>query len=394
MFPINRRKWMTLSGAAFALRGASAGARQAQAPDASQPTPDELLLKAYRPQPIFKIPKTDIKKAKYPVIDVHSHGPRPIEQLPEFVKTMDAANVEKTVILTGANSVERFAEISRVYSSYPGRFELWCGFDLTGFGEQGFGPNAVKALEECHRLGAVGVGEVSDKGWGFRTSAARRSAVGATPAGQRPAPGPGPHPDDPRIDALWDKCAQLGMPVNIHVSDPIWAYEPMDKTNDGLPNGYKWRIDDKQPGIFGHNALIESLERTLEKHRKTIFVACHLVNLGYDLTRLGQMLERHPNLYLDISARFGELAPIPRASAEFFQKYPDRSLYGSDMAYSQRMFTSTFRILETLDEHFYEFDLDVCYDYHWPLHGFGLPDALLTKIYRDNALEAFRRARS
>ncbi|HSB15040.1 MAG TPA: hypothetical protein VLE22_11315, partial [Bryobacteraceae bacterium] len=250
MFPINRRKWMTLSGAAFALRGASAGVRQAPAPGAAQATPDELLLKDYRPKPIFRIPKTDIKKAKYPVIDVHSHGPRPIEQLPEFVKTMDAANVEKTVILTGANSVERFAEISRVYSSYPGRFELWCGFDLTGFGEQGFGPNAVKALEECHRLGAVGVGEVSDKGWGFRTSAARRSAVGATPAGQKPAPGPGPHPDDPRIDALWDKCAQLGMPVNIHVSDPIWAYEPMDKTNDGLPNGYKWRIDDKQPGIF------------------------------------------------------------------------------------------------------------------------------------------------
>ena len=112
MFPINRRKWMTLSGAAFALRGTSAGARQAPAPGASQPTPDELLLKDYRPQPIFKIPKTDIKKAKYPVIDVHSHGPRPIEQLPEFVKTMDAANVEKTVILTGANSVERFAEIN------------------------------------------------------------------------------------------------------------------------------------------------------------------------------------------------------------------------------------------------------------------------------------------
>ena len=64
------------------------------------------------------------------------------------------------------------------------------------------------------------------------------------------------------------------------------------------------------------------------------------------------------------------------------------------MAYSQRMFSSTFRILESADEHFYEFDLDVCYDYHWPLHGFGLPDAVLKRIYRDNALEAFRRARS
>jgi hypothetical protein len=44
------------------------------------------------------------------------------------------------------------------------------------------------------------------------------------------------------MDALWDKCGQLGMPINIHVSDPIWSYQPMDRTNDGLMNGYTWMI--------------------------------------------------------------------------------------------------------------------------------------------------------
>jgi predicted TIM-barrel fold metal-dependent hydrolase len=195
------------------------------------------------------------------------------------------------------------------------------------------------------------------------------------------------------MDALWDKCAQLGMPINIHVSDPIWSYQPMDLHNDGLMNGYTWRIDDKQPGILGHNALIESLERATQKHPRTVFIACHLANLDYDLTRLGQMFDRNPNLYADISARFAETAPIPRFVNQFLQKYPDRVLYGTDMAYTQRMFSTTFRILESQDEHFYEQDLNFNFDYHWPLYGLGLPDPVLKKVYRDNALRAFARAR-
>jgi predicted TIM-barrel fold metal-dependent hydrolase len=178
------------------------------------------------------------------------------------------------------------------------------------------------------------------------------------------------------------------------MSDPIWAYEPMDNTNDGLMNGYTWRIDDKVPGILGHNGLLASMERTLEKHRKTVFVACHLANLDYDLTRLGQILDRHPNLYMDLGARFAETAPIPRFVNQFFHNYPDRVLYGTDMPYNQRMFSTTFRILESNDEHFYDRDLNFNFDYHWPLHGFGLPDFVLKKVYRDNALQAFAQART
>ena len=163
----------------------------------------------------------------------------------------------------------------------------------------------------------------------------------------------------------------------------------MDRTNDGLMNGYTWRIDDKQPGILGHNGLIESLEAAVHKHPRTTFIACHLANLEYDMTRLGQILDRNPNLFIDISARFAELGPIPRAVNRFFQKYPDRILYGTDNVYSQRMFSATFRLLETSDEHFYE---DAFHQYHWPLHGAGLPDDVLKKLYKDNAIAVFRRA--
>ena len=410
---MNRRQWMMLSGAALA-RGEAARAQQAQdvAPPAAQDTPDKFLLKDYKPESIYRVPQTEIKKAKFPVIDVHCHGARPPEQVDEMVKLMDSAGLDKTVIFTGASTPERFGEARQPYTKYPNRFDLWCSFDLAGVNDPGFGPNALKSLEECHRLGALGVGEISDKGRGFASFGGGAGRGGRAGQGGRKGPadqaarggfsgrgngfsgpptGPGgPHADDPRMDALWDKMGQLGMPANIHVSDPIWSYQPMDLKNDGLMNGYTWMIK-LYPGMLGHNELIESLEAAVKKHPKTIFIACHLMNLDYDLTRLGQIFDRNPNLYGDISARFGELAPIPRFVAQFIEKHQDRVLYGTDMGYSQHMLSTTFRILETHDEHFYVHDM---FNYHWPLHGFGLPDAVLKKVYADNARKVFQKARS
>jgi predicted TIM-barrel fold metal-dependent hydrolase len=102
------------------------------------------------------------------------------------------------------------------------------------------------------------------------------------------------------------------------------------------------------------------------------------------------MFDRNPNLYADISARFAETAPIPKFVNKFVQKHSDRVLYGTDMAYSQRMLSTTFRILESNDEHFYAWDL---FNYHWALNGFGLPDDILKKVYRENAMRAFQQAR-
>jgi len=377
---------MMLSGAAAAAGTASAQIHQ----DAEHDTPDKFLLNDYRPESIYKIPRTEPLKARFPVVDAHCHGGRSAQQVDAMVKLMDAVGVERTVIFTGASTPEHFTEIRRLYAAHPGRFDLWCSFDLSGVHDPEFGPRAVKALEDCRRLGALGVGEISDKGRGFGAA----GLAGGAPSGYPgrgsgffpPATGPaGPHPDDPRMDSLWDRCGQLGMPVNVHVSDPIWSYQPMDRANDGLMNGYTWMIK-VTPGMLGHNELIESVERAVARHRQTTFIACHLMNLDYDLGRLGQLLDRHPNLFADISARFGELAPIPRFVAQFLGRYQDRVLYGTDMGYSQRMFSLTFRILETQDEHFYNREF---FNYHWPLHGFGLPDTVLKKLYAGNARAIF-----
>jgi len=334
--------------------------------DAKQASPETILLKDYRPKSLHKVPITQVPKAKFPIIDMHSHAyAKTPEEIAEWVKNMDEVGIEKTILLT-ETSGQDFIDVQRKFSGYPGRFEIWCGFDYTGYDQPGFGPQAVKALEACHRAGAGGIGELHDKGKGLVNENVK--ALGM-------------HPDDARMDSLFDRCGQLGLPVNIHVADPIWMYEPMDHTNDGLMNAFHWRLDN-QPDIVKLSGMIDILERTVKKHSNTTFICCHFANLDYDLAQLGQVLERHPNLYADISARYAETAPIPRFAGKFYAKYGDRLVYGTDMGSDKSMYRTTFRILETSDEHFYEHDM---FGYHWALNGFGLPDEVLRKVYRANA---------
>jgi predicted TIM-barrel fold metal-dependent hydrolase len=158
-------------------------------------------------------------------------------------------------------------------------------------------------------------------------------------------------------------------------------YQPMDKHNDGLMNAYEWRLDN-QPNIVKLAGMVDILERTAGRHRKTTFVACHFANLDYNLAHLGEVFERNSNLYADISARYAETAPIPRFASQFYAKYSDRLVYGTDMGFDTDMYRVTFRILESQDEHFYEFEQ---FGYHWALYGLGLSDEVLQRVYQGNA---------
>ena len=358
----DRIVWVCLSafaGLLFGDTGLLAG---------DQASPETLLLKDFRPKSVYRIPETMVQKAKYPVIDMHAHVyAKTPEQVAEWIRVMDQAGVEKAIVMTGATGKE-FDDTYLLYAKYPDRFEVWCGFDCTGYDKPGFGPAAVKELERCSKVGARGVGELGDKGKGL--------FYGKPPAW-------GMHLDDPRMDPLLEKCAELKLPVNIHVGDPVWMYLPMDAQNDGLMNAYQWRLDN-QPGIVGLEGMVDILERAVARHPKTTFVACHFANCCYNLTRLGELFDKYPNLYADNSARYAETAAIPRFTAQFYQKYQDRLVYGTDMGVGADTYRLTFRVLESADEHFYAWSHS---SYHWPLYGLALSDQVLQKVYRANALK-------
>ena len=330
--------------------------------------PDQLLLKNFRPKSLYQTPQTEIDQARYPVIDMHSHSyPESPEQVAAWVRNMDSVGVDQTVVMTYQTGAT-FDSLVQVYNQYPNRFMLFCGFDYTGYDQPGYGPAAVAELERCVRMGARGVGELGDKGKGLFYS--------------KPTPAYGMHIDDERVRPLIDKCGELGIPISIHVAEPIWMYAPMDSTNDGLMNAYTWRLDD-QPDMVGHAGMISLLESAVRDHPNTTFIACHYANCSYDLTILGNLLNQYPNLYADNAARYAETATIPRYVAAFYEQYQDRLVFGTDLGTEPEMYRTLFRIMESADEHFYDRER---FGYHWALNGYGLSDEVLQKVYRTNAL--------
>ena len=325
-----------------------------------------LLHKDFRPQSIFVTPQTPALKAKYPAIDMHMHAPRGDDLEAEcaaLLKNKDLCNVEKTILFCGTG--ERFDELAAVYGKYPDRFELWCGFDFSGKIPE----DTIAELERCVKLGARGVGEISDKGSGLR---------GATPT---------MHIDDPRMDPILEKLADLDLPINHHSGDPKWMYEPMDEHNDLLFEALYFRLDNKE-GILNQEELRACTERALQKHPRTKFVLCHFMNRTYDLKQLGEMFDKYPNFWADVSQREAYVAAIPRFAKQFIEKYADRIVWGTDQGYSLSMYRNTFRIWETLDEHFYAWDVS---NTPYALSGLGLSDATLKKFYRDNALRILKK---
>ncbi len=329
---------------------------------------DELLLKDYRPQSIFKTPKTEVLKARYSAIDMHMHAPRRADDLEgaarELLANMDACGVEKTILFCGTG--ETFDRNAEVFGKYPDRFELWCGLDVSG---DNVPASTIAELERCVKLGARGVGEISDKGSGLRGS------------------DPPMHIDDPRMDPILERMADLDLPINHHSGDPKWMYEPMDEHNDLMFEALYFRLDNKE-GILDQDGLLAGLERALQKHPRVKFVLCHYMNRTYDLNQLGEIFDKYPNVWADVSQREAYVAAIPRFTKEFMEKYADRLVWGTDQGYSLSMYRNTFHIWETTDEHFYAWDVS---NTPWPLSGVGLSDGTLKKFYRDNALQILKK---
>lgn len=334
----------------------------------------EIMLKDYVPQSIYHIPQTKIEKAKYPVIDVHSHVyPSNEKEIEDWVDNMDRAGIEKTILLTGAVGAQ-FDSLLLIYSTYAPRFDLWCGLDISHYGKDSFLETMLLELERCHARGAKGVGEISDKGLGIYSAFQDSRADGL-------------HLNDPVMTPVYNKCAELNMPLNVHVAEPYWMYLPVDEKNDGLMNASAWKIDTTTEEIRSHEVLMANFKEAVRKHPKTTFIACHFMNCSYDLSILTDYLDSFPNLYTDISARLGETGSIPRYMNRFMTKYADRILFGTDNGFNSEMYHIYFRFLETDDEHFYV----PSFNYHWNYSGFDLPDDVLKKIYSSNAKKLLNR---
>jgi hypothetical protein len=336
---------------------------------------DSVLLKDYRPRSTLVVPQTFVATPRFPIIDTHVHSPRGLNPtaLRAWVDLLDHLHIETCFIFTDCHG-EDFERLAQIYlPEYKSRFTLFCTLDTSSFPDPDFAARAVRELDRCHGAGAGGLGELTDKGWGVEGGLEALQTLGRhrLPRHQRL------HIDDPRLDPVWARCAQLGLPVSVHVADHPSAWQPLGPGQERGPAFARYNLAGQDVSSFP--ALLARRDSLIARHSQTTFIACHLGNQGHDLTALTASMDRLPNMFLDISARDYELGRQPRAARAFFERFPDRVLFGTDFPVSPRLYQAWFRLLQTADEYI------AAPTASWRLYGLELSDEILAPLYAGNA---------
>ena len=328
---------------------------------------DIISFEDYNPKSTLVVSSNEIKRAKYPFIDIHNHQfDMPVKDLSDLVSEMDSLNMAFMVNLSGFRGQYLKMCLDNIKKNAPERLGVFVNLNWENIDSDTFLENNINILRDAKKDGAIGLKVYKSLGLTDKDSNGNRIAV-----------------NDPRIDPIWEECGKLGFPVLIHSADPASFWKPKDKNNERWlelkqkPNRYR------NPELFpSFESIIAEQHNVFEKHPKTIFINAHLGWMGSDLDRLSSHLDKYPNVVTEIGAVLAELGRQPKRARKFFIDHQDKILFGKD-AYNQQEYYTYFRVLETEDEYF---------DYYrkrhafWKMYGLGLPDSILKKVYYKNAL--------
>jgi predicted TIM-barrel fold metal-dependent hydrolase len=395
---INRRSALRFNlfaaGTAAAL---STPAVSAEADSSAAP----LDLAQYQPRSMLHVKETQVVKARYPVIDIHTHlsfsakseqgvnlSPARVYLAdPSFLlPVMDRHNIRALNNLTGGFGPGLSEAIRKFDETHPGRFYTFTEPSYNLFLDPNYPKLQAQAIADAHTAGAKGLKIVKTLGLYLRENITTGALVKV---------------DDPRFDPMWDACAQLNMPVAIHVSDPAAFFTPTDRFNERyeeLNNHPDWSFYGRD--FPSNEEILAARNRVFARHPKTQFITLHVGNFAENLENVSQNLDRFPNMHVDIAARIGELGRQPRTARAFFEKYQDRILFGTDatphgdkfpqQVYNDQLYEIYFRFLETDDEYFDYAPAPIPPQGRWRIYGINLPDGILRQLYHDNAARLLR----
>ena len=381
-----RREWVSATAASVLITPLTESAGATGAVPRQQPASAPLPLTQFQPKSMLHVGETRVQRARFPVIDFHTHVSRRRAQKPgvppgELVKTMDAVNLHTMVNLTGGAGDDLAGAIAGFDQAFPRRFVSMTEPSWTRAGETGYAAWQADEVGAAKAAGAVGVKVLKTLGLYLRDGGASGKLVRV---------------DDARFDPMWETCGRLGLPVAIHFGDPEAFFLPIDRFNERYEelNAHPdWSFHGKDFPAF--KEILEARDRVFARHPKTTFVALHVGHWAENLAAVGEMLDKLPNVHVEIGARIGELGRQPRTATRFFDRYQDRILFGTDavplgietpqQVFGEDLYRIYYRFLETEDEYFDYAPAPVPPQGRWRIYGLGLRESILRKVYSRNA---------
>lgn len=395
---MNRRDLFRWTGMGLVTKAASAAGMTSSQKKVDAPGAKDapLSLEDYQPRSMLHVPETHVARAKYPVIDIHTHitfakvdkngvalsAARDYAATPqELLAVMDRKNIRAMVDLTGGYGSGLKETVERYDRAHRDRFYTFTEPTYEKFLEPNYPQLQAEAIEQAHREGARGLKILKTLGLYLRSNITSGTLVTI---------------DDKRFDPMWDTCGQLKMPVAIHIADPVAFFTPTDRFNERyeeLHNHPDWSFYGRDFPKFME--LIEARNRMMARHPNTHFIVLHTGNYAENLQNVSENLDRFPHMTVDTAARIGELGRQPRASQKFFDKYQDRILFGTDASphapdvpqqiFGDQLYEIYYRFFETNDEYFDYAPAPKPPQGRWEISGLNLSDQILQKVYNGNA---------
>ena len=276
------------------------------------------------------------------------------------------------------NLKQQLADAEKVVRESRGEVFLCTTFDPFQFNQADFAQAAVQKLNRDFDNGAVAVKIWKNVGMELKDSGGHYVL-----------------PDSPAFEPILQDIERHNRSLIAHLAEPDEAWQPPDpkaldysyyKQN---PTWYMYR----KPGAPAKTEILAARDRLLAENPGLRVVGAHLGSLEDDLDTLGKRLDKYPNFAVDTAARVPHLVVQPSDQVRaFILKYQDRILYATDLEFLkdqspedaiaewQQQYARDWRYFATNDG----FD----YDGH-QVHGLGLPQEILRKLYHSNALHWF-----
>lgn len=346
----------------------------------------EVLLRDYLPEMDLRVKETPITKARFPVIDVNTHLSDSPLSADALIEVMDQVGVRRVLNHDGGWGDDLRQSIAKYDQVHPGRFNtltnthfLWS--EPWKIGSPNYSQSIENLIRDAASQGAIGMKVWKDVGLKIWDTERRRV----------------PYTDE-RLKPLWGAARSAGFFLIFHVGDPTGHFKPIGPTNERYlsltqQTGEGGYIRPWLPPKFPQKTeLLEEFEALVKQYPDLTFNATHMAMAAEDLEFLGGLLDRNPNLVVDISTQVDELGRQPNTSRRFITRYQDRVLFGTDggkywdsVEDAVRVYRTYFRFLETDDDYF-DYPLrDKFIKGNWKVYGLALPDSVLEKVYYKNA---------